>query len=180
MNATDVLRNDHVEIKRLEKIISKCSKLLYSGYNVPIEDIEKITMIISEFLDAIHYHREENSYFACISSYGLLKNEIHAFLIEHEFGRRIAQKIVNYIENWKNGKNESEHIARFMRTYSIYLTDHLSKENTFFDFAEKILSKEEEQAMLEQFQAVMIITTQIKKIIKSIDHLERQNWFKNK
>ena len=180
MKATDVLRHDHVEIRRFEKIIIKCSQILYSGISIPINDLEKISFIISEFLDAIHYSREENSYFACISSYGVLQKEIRTFLIEHEFSRRISQKIMTYIQNMKEGKDETEKIARFLRTYSIYINDHLTKESTFFDDAQKVLSKEEEQAMFDQFQSFVFVTTQIDKIIKMIDSLEKKSWFKIK
>ena len=66
------LRKDHQHIRRLEKIVDKCQVELYAGRDIPFSDIEKITIIISEFLDSIHYSREEDSYFACVASYGNL------------------------------------------------------------------------------------------------------------
>ena len=176
MNATDQLRNDHKEIQRLEKIITRCYILLDQGRIIPLIDIEKITNIIEEFLDSIHYYREENSYFACVSSYDIMKKEIRTFLIEHEFGRRIAHKISFHIQNCKNGKNETKQIARFLKTYSIYLNDHISKENKFFDAAEKIISKEEEQEMFEKFQSLSIITKKITELITEINYLEARPW----
>ena len=181
MSATELLRNDHNQIKRLEKLVSKCSQELYSGNDIPFSDIEKITVIISEFLDSIHYSREENSYFPCVASYDSLKKEIRAFLIEHEFGRRIAANISKHLQNWKNGQDSREPVARFLRTYSIYLKDHLSKEEDFFEKAEEtILSPEEEKEMYEQFQSVMAITKKVEEMIKEIDFLESQIWFKRK
>jgi len=131
-------------------------------------------------LDSIHYSREENSYFPCVASYETLKKEIRTFLIEHEFGRRIASNIVKHLQRWKKGEDAREPVARFLRTYSIYLQDHMAKENAFFDKAQKtVLSKEEEQEMFEQFQSVMVITKKIEEMIKQIDFLENQFWFKN-
>jgi hemerythrin-like domain-containing protein len=180
LSATEILRKDHEQIKRLEKVVSKCYKELYAGKKIPLSDIEKITMIISEFLDSIHYSREEGSYFPCVASYDSLKKEIRTFLIEHEFGRRIAQKISKHVSRWKNGEDAREPVARFLRTYSIYLNDHISKEEDFFDEAEKIvLSKEEEKEMYEQFSSVMAITKKIEDMIKEIDFLENQPWFKD-
>lgn len=180
MSATDLLRKDHQQIKRLEKIVYKCYHDLYAGKNIPFSDIELITLIISEFLDSIHYSREENSYFPCVASYETLKKEIRTFLIEHEFGRRIASNIAKHLQRWKKGEDAREPVARFLRTYSIYLQDHMAKENEFFDKAqETILSKEEEQEMFEQFQSVMVITKKIEEMIKQIDFLENQFWFKN-
>jgi len=180
LSATDLLRKDHQQIKRLEKIVYKCYHDLYAGKNIPFSDIELITLIISEFLDSIHYSREENSYFPCVASYETLKKEIRTFLIEHEFGRRIASNIAKHLKRWKKGEDAREPVARFLRTYSIYLQDHIAKENEFFDKAQKtVLSKEEEQEMFEQFQSVMVITKKIEEMIKQIDFLENQFWFKN-
>lgn len=180
MSATETLRNDHNQIKRLEKVISKCYQALYDGKDIPFSDIEKITVIISEFLDSIHYSREENSYFPCVASYDSLKKEIRTFLIEHEFGRRVARQISKHLQRWKNGEDAREPVARFLRTYSIYLIDHISKEENFFDQAEQtILSKEEEQEMYEQFKSVMSIAKKIDEMIKEIDSLEQRPWFKN-
>ena len=76
MSATDTLREDHKQIRRLEKLIIQCYTKLYAGNNVPLDDIEKITIIIEEFLDSIHYSREEDSYFPCVVTYDHLKKEI--------------------------------------------------------------------------------------------------------
>ena len=180
MSATETLRKDHKQIKRLEKVVSKCYQELYAGRDIPFSDIEKITMIISEFLDSIHYSREEDSYFPCVASYETIKSEIRKFMIEHEFGRRVAQKIAMHLHRWKNGENAREPVARFLRTYSIYLQDHMSKEEDFFDKAEAtVLSKEEEKEMFEQFQSVTAVTTKIEKMINEISYLEQQPWFKN-
>ena len=179
MSASNILRKDHEQIKRLEKVVNKCYHELYAGKSIPFSDIEIICLVISEFLDAIHYSREESSYFPCVASYGTLNKEIRTFLIEHEFGSRIARNISMHLKRWKNGDDAREPVARFLRTYSIYLKDHMAKEEEFFDKAEKtVLSKEEEQEMFEQFQSVTAITKKIEEIIKQIDYLENQPWMK--
>jgi len=55
MSATNQLRAEHDQIRRLEKIVSKCAEELYKGTEIPFSDIEKITIVISEFVDAIHF-----------------------------------------------------------------------------------------------------------------------------
>jgi len=178
MSATDILRQDHLKIKRLEKVIIKCYQDLYAEKNIPLSDIEKINFVIAEFLDSVHYSREEDSYFACVASYDSLREEIRKFMIEHEFSRRIAKNINKHLQEWKEGKDSREPVARFLRTYSIYLDDHLKKEDEFFNKAEaEILSKEEEQQMYEQFQSVMAISTKMETILQQLDYLEKQDWF---
>jgi hemerythrin-like domain-containing protein len=181
MSATEILRQDHLKIKRLEKLITKCYRKLYDGKDIPLSDIEKISYIISEFLDSIHYSREEDSYFACVASYDKLKDEIRKFMIEHEFSRRIAKNIAKYLQEWKDGKDAREPVARYLRTYAIYLEDHLKKEEEFFQKAQnEILSSEEEKEMYEQFQSVMVVSTKIETILKQIECLEQQDWFMGK
>ena len=180
MSATDALREDHKQIRRLDKVIVKCYTDLYAGKNIPLSDLEKITLVIEEFLDSIHYSREEDSYFPCVASYDHLKQEIRGLLIEHEFSRRIAIKIKKHVQRWKEGENTREPVARFLKTYSTYLMDHMTKEETFFDKAEsEVLSKEEELDMYEQFKSVMTISKKMEYMIQEIEHLETQPWFQN-
>ena len=179
MSATETLRKDHIQIRRLEKIITKCYKNLYARQDIPFSDIEQITLIMSEFLDAIHYSREEDAYFPCVASYNSLKKEIRAFMIEHEFGRRIAKSVLIHLQRWKEGQGAREPVARFLKTYAIYLDDHITKEERFFDIAQKeILSQEEEKMMYEEFRAVTAVTTKLDEMIKSLDTLEEKTWIK--
>ena len=179
MSASEFLRNEHQDILRLEKVITKCYKALYDGANIPFTDIDKINFLIAEFLDSIHFTREEGSYFPCVATYDHLNKEIRELLIEHEFSRNIARAISKNLKLWKKGEDKREPVARFLRTYSIFLIDHMEKEEKFFEKAEKeILSKEEEQEMLEQFQSISAIAEKVTSLLKDIDYLESQNWAK--
>jgi len=178
MSATNQLRADHDQVRRLEKVVSKCSEEIYKGTLIPFSDIEKITIVISDFVDTIHHSREEDSYFPCVASYDSLKDEIRKFMIEHEFGRNIAREISRHLRRWKNGEDAREPVARFLKTYSIFLFDHLNKENKFFDEAEAtVLSKEEETEMYEQYRSVNAIVKKIDEMIAEIDWLESRPWF---
>lgn len=182
MSATNQLRADHDQIRRLEKITLKCSDELIRGTKIPLLDIEKITVIISEFIDAIHYGREEDAYFPCVASYDTLKDKIHALMVEHEFGRKSARQIYQHLQRWKKGEKDArEPVARFLKVYSVYLFDHLNKENKFFDEAEaQALSKEEETEMYEQYRSVIATVKKVDDMIKEIDWLEQRDWFLKK
>jgi len=180
MSATNQLRADHDQVRRLEKIVLKCSDELNKGTKIPFSDLRKITIVISEFIDTIHHSREEDSYFPCVASYDTLKDQIRKFLIEHEFGRNIARQISHHLKRWENGEDAQEPVSRFLRTYGIFLNDHLNKENKFFDNVEDdILSKEEEIEMYENYRSVFAIVKKVEEMIKEIDYLENQQWAKN-
>ncbi len=176
MSATDVLREDHRQIKRLEGVITRCYESLYAGVDVPLADIEKITLIISEFLDSIHYSREEDSYFPCTGVSGDFAAEVRKFLIEHQFGRNVAFQISRHLKRWQAGQDAREPVARFLRTYAIYLRDHLDKEDKFFDEAREALDPAEEREMFEYFQAVMATTKKVDRMIQEIKTLESRDW----
>lgn len=180
MSGTETLRNDHRQIRRLEKVIVKCYTHLYEDKDIPFSDIEIMVLIMSEFMDAIHYAREEDQYFPCVATYDSLKQEIKAFMIEHEFGRRIASNVSKYLQQWKSGENQREPVARFLKAYAVYLDEHLTKEDKFFDIAEKqVLSQDEEKMMYEEFRAVTAVVTKLDEMIKSIDYLETRPWMKD-
>lgn len=172
-----MLREDHKEIRRLAKVVLRCYTCLEAGRVVPLADIEKITHVISEFLDSVHYAREEDSYFACVASYGGLNEEIRRFMIEHEFGRRVAKKISEHLGNWASGTDSREPVSRFLRTYHVYLTDHLAKEDAFFDEAQKILPSEEEEELQEMFRSVITTARPMSSILDDIASLESSAWY---
>ena len=176
MGATDALRRDHRQIMRLHAVISRCHAALSSGSDVPLDDMDRIPRIIGEFLDSIHYSREENSYFPCVASYGNLNEEIRKLLIEHEFSRRIAAGMERHLAAWKAGRDSREPVARYMQTYCTYLEDHMEKEERFFDAAEaESLSPEEERQMYEQFRS-MVADSRMDDIVRDIEYLEGCWW----
>ena len=180
MSGTEILRQDHKQIRRLENIVTKCYTKLNNGENIPFSDMEKMISIMSEFLDVVHYSREEDQYFPCVATYGSLKEEIRAFMIEHEFGRRIAANISKHISRWKLGEDQREPVARFLKVYAVYLDDHLNKEDKFFDTAQnQVLSKEEEEMMYEEFRAITAIATKFDDMVRTLDYLEQTSWMNN-
>ena len=101
-------------------------------------------------------------------------------MIEHKFGRNIARQISHHLKRWENGEDTQEPVSRYLRTYGIFLNDHLNKENKFFDDVEDdILSKEEEIEMYDQYKSVFAIVKKVEDMIKEIDYLENQPWVKN-
>ncbi|AFS81130.1 hypothetical protein NKOR_06245 [Candidatus Nitrosopumilus koreensis AR1] len=177
MSATNTLREDHVHVRRLEKIIFKCVGELNKGEEIPFSDLTKITIVISEFIDTIHHSREEDSYFPCVSSHGSLKDEIHKFLVEHELGRNVARKLSHHLKRWKNGEDARENVIRYLKTYAVFLNDHLNKENKFFDDAESsVLTPQEESDMYDEYRSIFAVVKKVDDMVAEIDFLESRPW----
>jgi hemerythrin-like domain-containing protein len=75
-------------------------------------------------------------------------------VIEHEFGRRIAKRVRIHMEEFLQGKDAREPLARYLKTYSVFILDHTSKEDRFFtDVKEKrSLSEKEEEDLKKEFE----------------------------
>src|SRR5437867_4829724 len=154
MSATDELLQDHVIIRRLQTVIEKCYTQLYENKDVPFGDLIKIADVIEQFVDQFHHGKEENSYFPETESKDHYSDEVSKFVIEHEFGSRIAKRVRIHMEEFLQGKDAREPLARYLKTYSVFILDHTSKEDRFFtDVKEKrSLSSMEERKLKREFE----------------------------
>ena len=154
MSATEELLQDHVFIRRLQIVIEKCYALLYEGKDVPFGDLIKIADMIEQFVDNFHHGKEEKGYFPETENKDHYSEEVRKFAIEHELGRRIANRVRIHLEEFPEGKDAREPLARYLKAYSVFILDHTSKEDLFFnDVKEKrSLSEKEEKDLKKEFE----------------------------
>jgi hemerythrin-like domain-containing protein len=183
VNPTEELLNEHVIIRRIRDITQRCSDVLYDNWNVPFEDIEIITVVMNEFIDNFHNFKEEKSYFPVTNDKDENAEDIRKFLIEHELGRRIANMLLKEVHKWKNGIESKEPIARFLKSYSVYISDHTGKEDKFFNkiLLNNELIETENRILIEQFTECKKSVggeNRIKIMLGLIDYLEKVEWMK--
>jgi hemerythrin-like domain-containing protein len=199
LSSTKNLKNDHITIRRVRNIAQKCSDNLYSNKEVPLEHIEIISVIIEEFVDEFHHGKEEQAYFPETKEKDDYAKDIRKFLIEHELGRRIAnmlrREIIVLKENRSRDKDENkmllnnheinlkEPVARFLKSYAVFIDDHTGKEDKFFELVEssKSLSLDEDKRLLEHYEVCKNQVggeTRIQEMLKLIEYLEKQDWMK--
>ena len=179
--ATADLKEDHVFIRRVKAVIDRCHDLIIAdAKSVPFEDIGKIADIIEQFVDRFHHHKEESSYFPETEhKTDHFSEEVRKFLIEHEFGRRIAKRIRIHLDECRGGKDSYEPLARFLKTYSIFIQDHTSKEDVFFSDVEdsKSLNDTEEGELQEKFARIKAEWRgRNQDMYEMLEHLERASW----
>ena len=197
MNATQNLKNDHITIRRVKDIAQKCSNKLYANQYVPIEDIEIISVIIEEFVDHFHHGKEEKAYFPDTKDKNGFAEDVRKFLIEHEFGRRVATMLRRELNEWKSKIQEAsqatnkydtttmEPVARFLRSYAIFIDDHTGKEDKFFDLVDKrnVISDKENEMLLKHYEICKNQAggdARMQEMIILIQYLEEREWMKNK
>lgn len=180
MSATDELLQDHVTIRRLQAVIERCYTLLYEGKDIPFGDLVKISEVIEQFVDQLHHGKEEKGYFPGTEGRDHYSEEIRKFVIEHEFGRRISKRIRIHLEEFLRGMDSREPLARYLKTYSVFILDHTSKEDRFFTNVKdaQSLSAAEEKSLKEQFEKLRHeCNLRGGNMVERLEELERADWF---
>ena len=183
--ATQDLKQDHITASRIRDIAQICSDKLYTNENIPLEDIEIISVVIEEFVDRFHHGKEEQVYFPQTKDKNGFGEDIRKFLIEHELGRRIAKMLLRELKAWKRSRNDSgrEPVARFLKSYAIFITDHTGKEDTFFDLIQekRSISDEEDEMLMKHFKTCRNNVggkERIEQMLKLVEYLENRDWMK--
>jgi hemerythrin-like domain-containing protein len=198
-SSTDNLMQEHLIVRRIGNIAQKCSDRLYANEDISIEDIQIISVVVEEFVDAFHHGKEEKAYFPVTRSKDSFSEDIRKFLIEHELGRRIANMLrrelnaltehdgsdikgAGVVELKWNNKNK-EPVARFLKSYAIFVSDHTSKEDIFFNSIQEknSISEEEDRELLRHYEACkgqMGGQARIEEMVRLIEYLENREWMK--
>ncbi len=83
---------------------------------------------MEEFVDRFYHGKRRKAYFPEIQDKDGFSEDIRKFLVEHELVRRIAMMLRRGINNWKNNEIKTiEPIARFLKSYSVFIDEHTMK-----------------------------------------------------
>ena len=76
-------------------------------------------------------------------------------VIEHELGRRIARMLRGHLNSWKKGIDSREPVARFLKSYAVFISNHTGKEDKFFDLAEenKSITNQEDHMLIKHYDS---------------------------
>ena len=197
-SSTESLMQEHLLVRRIGNIAQRCSDKLYRNENIPIEDIQIISVIMEEFIDAFHHGKEEKAYFPITRNKNGLSEDVRKFLIEHELGRRIANMLRRELNaliehekseikataadiqiKWINSNKEP--IARFLKSYAIFVSDHTAKEDEFFKAIQQknSISEEEDKQLIRHYEMCKNQIggqARIEEMLKLIDYLESREW----
>jgi hemerythrin-like domain-containing protein len=191
--STDNLMQEHLVVRRVGNIVQRCSDRLYANEDVPIEDIQVISVVIEEFIDTFHHGKEEKAYFPTTKSKDGFSEDIRKFLIEHELGRRIANMLRRELDalidhDHKEGKlkwnsKNKEPVARFLKSYAVFVSDHTGKEDIFFKTIKlkHSISEEEDAQLRRHYESCRNEaggSARIEEMIRLIEHLEGREWMR--
>ena len=189
--ATSDLKKDHLFVRRFGEVIQKCSDKIYADEDsdILLEDLEIVSVVMEELIDTFHHGKEEKAYFPSTQNKNNFSEVIRKFLIEHELGRRISRMFKRELLIWRKciieGKQvgSKEPIARFLKSYAVFITDHLGKEDKFLDIVEDkgIISIDEDKVIKQHYELCKNKSggqARIEELLKLLEYLEHRDWMK--
>jgi hemerythrin-like domain-containing protein len=189
--ATSDLKKDHLFVRRFGEVIQKCSDKIYADEDsdILLEDLEIVSVVMEELIDTFHHGKEEKAYFPSTKNKNNFSEVVRKFLIEHELGRRISRMFKRELLIWRKciieGKQvgSKEPIARFLKSYAVFITDHLGKEDKFLDIVEDkgIISIDEDKVIKQHYELCKNKSggqARIEELLKLLEYLEHRDWMK--
>jgi hemerythrin-like domain-containing protein len=189
--ATSDLKKDHLFVRRFGEVIQKCSDKIYADEDsdILLEDLEIVSVVMEELIDTFHHGKEEKAYFPSTQNKNNFSEVVRKFLIEHELGRRISRMFKRELLIWRKciieGKQvgSKEPIARFLKSYAVFITDHLGKEDKFLDIVEDkgIVSIDEDKVIKQHYELCKNKSggqARIEELLKLLEYLEHRDWMK--
>lgn len=157
MSVTELLKEEHKEIKLMMNILEEICKKLQSGEQINAEHLEQIVDFFKTFADKSHHAKEEDLLFPEMEKAGIPREggPIGCMLSEHDQGRTFIQKLNTAIIKYKNEKKSIDQIVENAHGYINLLRQHIDKEdNILFMIADQRLSEESQKKLLEDFEKI--------------------------
>ena len=158
MTPTEDLIHEHKAIKVMLKIMSRIADNIKTNKGFDTKDVENIVDFLKTFADKCHHGKEETALFPALVLAGIPKESgpVGVMLHEHTIGRNYIKEISSGLENYKAGNTHSgELIAAGLTNYVTLLQSHIQKEeNILFPMADRILSEQKQNEIVEQFEKI--------------------------
>lgn len=175
--ATKDLENDHIHILRLTDVMEKITKT-----DAPdCSDLEAVVYLIRNYADGFHHGKEEKILFPALEAKGFSPSQgpVAVMLSEHIQGRNFVKGMAENIALYKKGDLPAlEQVFINMTDYVNLLRNHISKENNIlFRMADRVLSAEDHEALLNRYASVTPVTENgggIPEYISDIEKLEEK------
>ncbi len=159
MRSTDVLREEHRQIKRMLRLLNCAADQVRAGGAVPVKLLAKGVAFLREYTDKSHHGKEEDLLFPRLMEKGLPEGgPVTVMLTEHVSGREYVSQIDSALSAVTGKDGEAldskvrEDLASAVENYTSLLARHIQKENMIlFNLADQMLSGEEDRELYQKF-----------------------------
>lgn len=156
MKPTDQLKEEHMAVKTMIKVLEAVSSKLESGQEVNAEHLDMIIEFIRVFTDKCHHGKEEGILFPAMEAAGIPveSGPIGVMLTEHDAGRDYVKGMSQGIAEYKkSGLKAASQIVKNARGYIELLTQHIYKEdNILYPMADKYIPAMAQGELMEKFE----------------------------
>jgi hemerythrin-like domain-containing protein len=155
MTATDDLKHEHKIILVIMEAADREARSIHATGKVNAATLGKIVDFCRVFIDRCHHGKEEEYLFPKIEEKGVAREQgpIGVMLQEHEAGRQRVKAIAASLPPAGAGDPQAvAALAANLEAYGTLLRAHIDKENNvLFPMADRLLSPEDQQALLQAF-----------------------------
>lgn len=156
MKATQILVKEHKLIRQLLHLFARAREQLENGGHPPLEFIEESIALAREYADKFHHFKEKYLMFGLLAQKkeGRLDAEIGALRFQHDRGRGCLEEIEKNLAGYsRKDQMAATMVLEHMAAYISLLRRHIYQEDhIFFPMAEKLLSREEYDYLLREFE----------------------------
>ncbi|WMC92576.1 hemerythrin domain-containing protein [Kineothrix sp. MB12-C1] len=147
MDGIVLMVEEHVNIKRMLKVIRKACLGILNGQEINYEDFEQMMDFVKNYADNHHHGKEEKFLFnRMVDEIGGPAEKLvkYGMLIEHDLGRLHMMNLREDLEKVKAGDQEAKlDVIANAISYTHLLIRHIDKEDSaVYTFAQRELSQE--------------------------------------
>lgn len=158
MKATDILRNEHENIKLMLRVIEVSTTRLEIGAQIPPEEMEEIVDFLRVFVHGCHFIKEEDILSMSIESADipLETGPIGVMIAEHNTAKGLLGDFEEAVGMYKEGDPKAySKIGELSSEYVKLMTQHINRENnTLFPLAAARLTADEHERLIDKFDAL--------------------------
>jgi hemerythrin-like domain-containing protein len=155
MDAMDILIKEHSYIKKVLNAVKKDCEQLAEGKEIDAKFYWSTLDFVRNYADTYHHLKEEKDLFRLLgeADVKLKDGPVRGMLLEHDMGRFYMKMLQENLELYENGnKTRKAYIIANALSYAVMLEEHINKEdNVLYAMAKRVLSKEVQEKLLEQF-----------------------------
>lgn len=157
MKSLDVLQDEHRGIEAMLSIVEAAASHLERGGEVDPQVFAGAVDFFQNFADGCHHAKEEETLFPLLATRGLTADNsaVGALLAQHNQGRACVGDMRAAAERLARGdRHAREALSNSARAYAKLLRVHIEIEEAFFSQAAQILSVEDDQRLVDQFEVI--------------------------
>jgi hemerythrin-like domain-containing protein len=156
MKPTEILTREHGLIMQALACLTQARETIEKNQKLPVDFFEKALEFLREFTDRFHHFKEEYLMFGflALKKGSAFDGPIGNLRYQHERCRACIDEISNSLNGYADGDAiATTRLLENLAAYISLLRRHIYEEDfTFFQMADKEISKEEEDILLVQFK----------------------------